>query len=54
MVATSLIKTKAEQQELLKQLFPADASGIHQLTYGLSASDFNNGNLASGLATPPR
>lgn len=53
MVATSLIKTKAEQQELLKQLFPADARGIHQLTYGLSASDFNNGNLASGLATPP-
>lgn len=53
MVATSLIKTNAEQQDLLKQLFPADVRGIHQLTYGLSASTFNNGNLASGLATPP-
>ena len=53
MVATGLIKTDADQQELLKQLFAADASGIHQLNYGLSASDFNNGNLASGLPTPP-
>ena len=53
MVATALIKTDAEQQELLKQLFAADASGIHRLNYGLSASNFNNGNLASGLPTPP-
>ena len=43
MVATALIKTDAEQQELLKQLFAADASGIHRLNYGLSASNFNNG-----------
>ena len=53
MVATSLIKTDAEQQELLKQLFAADASGTHQVSYGLSASGFNNGNLAAGLPTPP-
>jgi len=53
MVATSLIKTSAEQQDLLKQLFAVDALGIHQLTYGLSDTTFNNGNLASGLPTPP-
>jgi hypothetical protein len=53
MVATSLIKTDAEQQELLKQLFAADAGGTHQLNYGLSAPGFNNGNLAAGLSTPP-
>ena len=53
MVATSLIKTDADQLALFKQLYAADASGIHQLNYGLSASDFNNGNLAAGLPTPP-
>jgi hypothetical protein len=52
-ISTSLIKDDPETQDLLRQLFPVDASGIHQLSYGLSASDYNNGNLAAGLGTPP-
>ncbi len=53
MISTSLIKDDLETQDLLRQLFPADGSGVHQLHYGLSSNDFNNGNLAAGLGTPP-
>ena len=53
MVATNLIKETPEQQELFRLLYPADSNGIHQVRYGLTATDYNNGDLSAGLGTPP-
>jgi hypothetical protein len=53
MVTTSAIKESEEQLELFRQLYPADSTGIHQVRYGLTAADFNNGDLSAGLGTPP-
>ena len=53
MVTTSAIKELEEQLELLRQFFPANSDGIHQVRYGLTAADFNNGEPSDTLGTPP-
>ena len=53
MIPTSLIKETPERQQLFRLFFPPDPTGTHEVRYGLTATDYNNGDLSAGLGTRP-